>query len=58
MSTAGTMAAALLVTGEQLIVQGLEPGPHSVRIALADPTHRVIDSRAVHLEISPRAAAR
>ena len=45
-------------SGELLIVKGLEPGPHSVRIDLADPTHRVIDSQTVHLEIPPRAAAR
>jgi hypothetical protein len=43
-------------SGEQLIIQGLEPGPHSVRIGLADPTHRVIDSQTVHLDILPRAA--
>jgi hypothetical protein len=45
-------------SGEQLIIQGLEPGLHSVRIDLADPTHRVIDSQTVRLEIPPRAAAR
>lgn len=44
--------------GEPLIVKGLEPGPHSVRIDLADPTHRVIDSQAVHFEIPSRAVAR
>ena len=45
-------------SGEPLIVKGLEPGPHSVRIDLADPTHRVIDSQAVHFEIPSRAVAR
>ena len=45
-------------SGEQLIIQGLEPGPHSVRIDLADPTHRVIDSQTVRLEIPPLAPAR
>ncbi len=45
-------------SGEQLIIQGLEPGPHSVRIDLADPTHRVIDSQIMRLEIPPRAPAR
>jgi hypothetical protein len=45
-------------SGEPVVIQGLEPGPHSVRIDLADPTHRVIDTRTVHLEVPPRAAAR
>lgn len=45
-------------SGEQLIIQGLELGKHSVRIDLADPTHRVIDSQTVRLKIPPRAAAR
>ena len=45
-------------SGEQLIIQGLDPGLHSVGIDLADPTHRVIDSQTVHLEIPPRVAAR
>ena len=45
-------------SGEQLIIQGLEPGPHSVRIDLADPTHRVIGSQTVRLEIPPPAPAR
>ncbi len=45
-------------SGEQLIIQGLGPGPHSVRIDLADPTHEVIDSQTVRLEIPPRAPDR
>lgn len=45
-------------SGEQLIIQGLAPGPHTVRIDLADPTHHVIDTQTVHLEIPERAAAR
>ena len=34
-------------SGETLILVGLVPGPHKVRIDLADPTHRVIDSKTV-----------
>ena len=44
-------------SGDQLIIQGLDPGPHNVRIDLADPTHRVLDSQTVHLEIPRRAVA-
>jgi hypothetical protein len=44
-------------SGEQLVIQGLEPGPHDIRIDLADPTHRVIESHTVHLEIPPRVDA-
>jgi Family of unknown function (DUF6130) len=35
----------------ELIIQGLAPGPHRVLIELADPTHRVIDSKTVSFEI-------
>ena len=38
-------------SGEPLIIQGLTPGPHSVMIDLADPTHRVIVSQIVSFEI-------
>jgi hypothetical protein len=38
-------------SGEPLIVQGLAPGPHRILIELADPTHRVIDSKTVNFEI-------
>jgi hypothetical protein len=41
-------------SGEPLIVQGLEPGPHSVLVELADPTHNVIDRRTVRFEIPRR----
>ena len=41
-------------SGEPLIIQGLTPGPHRVLIELADPTHRVIDSKTVALEIPQR----
>jgi hypothetical protein len=39
-------------SGETVIVVGLKPGPHKVLIELADPTHRVIDSKSVSFEIS------
>ena len=38
-------------SGEPLIIQGLTPGPHRALIDLADPTHRVIDSKTVSFEI-------
>jgi Family of unknown function (DUF6130) len=38
-------------SGETVIVVGLKPGPHKVLIGLADPTHRVIDSKTVSFEI-------
>jgi hypothetical protein len=34
-----------------VIVVGLKPGPHKVLFELADPTHRVIDSKTVGFEI-------
>ncbi len=45
-------------SGEPLIIQGLSPGPHRVLIDLADPTHRVIDSKSVSFEIPQRPSAR
>ncbi len=39
---------------EPVIIQGLTPGPHHVLIDLADPLHRVIDSKTVSFEISDR----
>jgi hypothetical protein len=38
-------------SGETVIVVGLKPGPHKVLFELADPTHRVIDSKMVSFEI-------
>lgn len=38
-------------SGEPLIVQGLPAGPHKILIELADPTHKVIDSKSVTLVI-------
>ncbi len=45
-------------SGEPLIIQGLAPGSHRVRIDLADPTHRVIDSAVVAFEIPVRPGSR
>lgn len=44
-------------SGEPLIIQGLAPGPHRVLIELADPAHRVIDSKTVSFEIPQRPSA-
>jgi len=41
-------------SGETVIVVGLPPGPHKVLFELADPTHRVIDSKTVSFEIPAR----
>ncbi|MGK9232591.1 hypothetical protein KXS07_12415 [Inquilinus limosus] len=41
-------------SGEPLIIQGLPAGPHKVRIDLADPTHKVVDSRTVALVVPQR----
>jgi hypothetical protein len=38
-------------SGETIILVGLEPGPHSVLIELADPTHRVIGSQTVRFTV-------
>ena len=34
-----------------VVVVGLAPGPHRILFELADPTHRVIDSKTVHFTI-------
>jgi Family of unknown function (DUF6130) len=43
-------------SGETVIVVGLKPGPHKMLFELADPTHRVIDSKSVSFEVPPRPA--
>ena len=43
-------------SGEPLIIQGLPAGSHKVLIELADPTHKVIDSKTVSLVIPQRTA--
>jgi len=40
-----------------VIVVGLPPGPHKVLFELADPTHRVIDSKTISFEIPARSPA-
>ncbi|HET7234449.1 MAG TPA: DUF6130 family protein [Longimicrobium sp.] len=40
---------------EPLIINGLPPGPHSVLIELADPTHHIIDRQTVRFVIPPKA---
>ncbi len=44
-------------SGETVIVVGLPPGPHKVLFELADPTHRVIDSKTISFEILARSPA-
>ena len=44
-------------SGEPLIIQGLPAGAHTVLIELADPTHKVIDRKAVNLVIPQQAAS-
>ena len=41
-------------SGETIIVVGLPPGPHAVRIDLAGPTHQVVDSRTMTFVVPPR----
>ena len=41
-------------SGEPLIIQWLPPGPHTLLVELADPTHQVIDSAAISFEIPHR----
>jgi hypothetical protein len=45
-------------SGEAVIVVGLPPGPHKVLFEMADPTHRVIDSKMVSFEIPAHPGAR
>jgi hypothetical protein len=44
-------------SGETIVVVGLKPGPHRVLIELADPTHRVIDSKVVSFDVPQRLTA-
>jgi hypothetical protein len=45
-------------SGETVIVVGLPPGPHKVLFEMADPTHRVIDSKTIGFEIPAHRGAR
>ncbi|HEX8271482.1 MAG TPA: DUF6130 family protein [Longimicrobiaceae bacterium] len=42
---------------EPLIIVGLPPGPHTVLVELADPTHRVIDKQLVSFVVPALEAA-
>ena len=45
-------------SGETVIVVGLKPGPHKVLFEMADPTHRVIESKTVSFDVPPMPAPR
>jgi Family of unknown function (DUF6130) len=45
-------------SGETVIVVGLPPGPHKMLFELANPVHRVIDSKTVSFEVPQRPVAR
>jgi Family of unknown function (DUF6130) len=38
-------------SGEPITMNGFQPGPHSILIELADPTHKIIDSKLVTFNI-------
>ena len=38
-------------SGVPLIIQGLSVGPHKVLVQLADPTHRIIESKTVEFRV-------
>jgi hypothetical protein len=39
-----------------VVIVGMPPGPHKVRIELADPTHRVITGQTVTFVVPPPAS--
>jgi hypothetical protein len=41
-------------SGEPIVIQGLAPGPHAVRIDLADANHRILDSGTSQFTIPTR----
>jgi hypothetical protein len=41
-------------SGETIVIVGLEPGEHRVLVELADPTHRVIESKRVSFTVPLR----
>ena len=43
-------------SGEPIILVGLPAGPHKVTIILADPTHKLIDSKTIHFIVPAQAA--
>lgn len=38
-------------SGETIVLVGLPPGPHTVRVELADPAHRVLTSHTAHFTV-------
>jgi Family of unknown function (DUF6130) len=44
-------------SGEPLIIQDLPPGPHKVWVGLADPTHKIMDSKTVDFVVPARDGA-
>lgn len=38
-------------SGEPLILNGFLPGPHTVLIELADPTHKIIDRKTINFVV-------
>ena len=45
-------------SGEPIVLKGLPPGPHTLLVELADPTHKVIDRATVKFEIPQQSASR
>lgn len=43
---------------EPIVIQGLAAGPHHVTVELADPIHRVVESKTVSFEIPQSKSAR
>lgn len=45
---------------DPLAIQGLAPGPHTVRVDLADPTHKVVETQSVSFVVPelPKSAAK
>jgi hypothetical protein len=44
-------------SGETIVVVGLPPGPHSILIELADPTHKVLERERLAFTVPSPAAA-
>lgn len=44
-------------SGEPLILNGFQPGPHSILIELADPTHKIVDRKTINFIIPEKKEA-
>ncbi|OUM03949.1 DUF6130 family protein [Variovorax sp. JS1663] len=44
-------------SGDPIIVVGLKPGPHKLRVELADPTHKILGSQTVEVTVPEQKAA-